>query len=588
MPELKLKRVKPISKPYTTTKRFYLGGGLDGIYNLSRERKKEKTKRVTAKERTVAVKPKEKHLPKRRVVENKLPLSAMYNVMSGTSVKKTETIDKPKNVFEPISLRRVTEYRNIWKKQMDINKINICIIHFNTPQLTECLIRSINKFTPKCNIFLFDNSDKNPFTYRQDNLIYIDNTEGQIIDFKKWLEQYPTANEVSKRLNGCGSAKHCYTVDTFMTMLDENFILLDSDILLKKDITPLYELGKDNIFVGDVEGQWKFFKPRVAPYICFINTKKCKQQGVHFFNDKKMVGLNRRTRDYIGYDTGAHFYEAASEYQYKEIEYRDYVVHFRGGSWEKSFNVVEGVKRNSSFEWLKLHKVLWDNTKKDERIIITMTTWKDRICNVPHVLSDILNGEVLPDLININLSIAEFPNKENDLPKEFLTFLKEYPIVYINWVEGPNRKQWKKIIPSLAKYPNDAIVCIDDDRRYPPEFLKELVEGHKKNPNNPITVNAGHQVRGMIQHCGHGTLDKLEFFGDILDILDEEIYSQPSSDSFFTYMANRAGHPIIPVNKTLNPKIKMYNEVSPLRKSAGTYGMEAQFAMMDLLDKKLK
>ena len=47
--------------------------------------------------------------------------------------------------------------------------INICIVHYNTPLLTEYLIKSINKFTPNSKIYIFDNSDKEPFTYRQKN-----------------------------------------------------------------------------------------------------------------------------------------------------------------------------------------------------------------------------------------------------------------------------------------------------------------------------------------------------------------------------------------------------------------------------------
>ena len=42
--------------------------------------------------------------------------------------------------------------------------VNICIVHYNTPLLTEYLIKSINKFTPNSKIYIFDNSDKEPFT----------------------------------------------------------------------------------------------------------------------------------------------------------------------------------------------------------------------------------------------------------------------------------------------------------------------------------------------------------------------------------------------------------------------------------------
>ena len=62
---------------------------------------------------------------------------------------------------------------------------NIVIIHYNTPYLTECLVRSINLFVKDAKIYIFDNSDKDPFTAEFDNVIKLDNTKGQYIDFDK-------------------------------------------------------------------------------------------------------------------------------------------------------------------------------------------------------------------------------------------------------------------------------------------------------------------------------------------------------------------------------------------------------------------
>ena len=116
-------------------------------------------------------------------------------------------------------------------------EINICIVHFNTPYLTECLVKSINKCVPNSVIYIFDNSDKFPFTYRQNNIIYFDNTKGQIINFDNWLDSIKT--KVST-VNNWASAKHCYTIEKCMELIPDGFILLDSDTLLKKDITELY------------------------------------------------------------------------------------------------------------------------------------------------------------------------------------------------------------------------------------------------------------------------------------------------------------------------------------------------------------
>ena len=61
-----------------------------------------------------------------------------------------------------------------------------------------------------------------------------------------------------------------------------------------------------------------------------------------------------------------------------------------------------------------------------ENIIITMTSWKKRIENVPIVLSTILNQSKKPDKIVLNLSSDEFRNKERDIPKSVIDFFEEH------------------------------------------------------------------------------------------------------------------------------------------------------------------
>ena len=89
---------------------------------------------------------------------------------------------------------------------------NILIIHYNTPKMTEHLVKSIDKYTPGCTIYIFDNSDKLPFTYKKDNIKVIDNTKGQVIDFNKWLQNFPNRIKSVGRNNFYASAKHCVSV----------------------------------------------------------------------------------------------------------------------------------------------------------------------------------------------------------------------------------------------------------------------------------------------------------------------------------------------------------------------------------------
>ena len=454
-------------------------------------------------------------------------------------------------------------------------EVNIAIVHFNTPLLTECLVKSINKFTPNSHIYIFDNSDKYPFVYRQDNITYYDNTKGQIINLDKLLDRYPNKTPRYWAANKCGSARHCITIQKCIDLIGKNFILLDSDVLLKKDIAPLFDESK--IFVGEV-GHANNSYDRVFPWLCFLNVDMMKKHGIKYFNDHYMLGLNT-TELCDWYDTGAYFLMKSKKYSHTLIKDNDYIAHFASASWNAKQTIE---KRN---EFLNKNIKLYSDDYK-EHLYVTMTSWKERIVNLKHVLSTILANTMLPERIFVNLSEEEFPGKEKDLLPEFINFIKENPIIEIRWIPGKNTKQWKKIIPTLLAYPKDAVICIDDDRTYPKDFIKTLYDEHLKNPNFPVTVDQGAKVYGIKLHCGHGTLNKLEYYGNMMDVFTEDIMQNPSSDTFFAYMCKRTGRDIIPTKYNVNKFIKLYNEVNALHRSVGTYNMNVHKDMVQLLDKK--
>lgn len=248
-------------------------------------------------------------------------------------------------------------------------KKNIVIIHYNTPHLTECLVRSINLFMKDAVIYVFDNSDKFPFTAKFDNVTVIDNTRGQIIDFDKWLENYPRKIASPGKVNNWGSAKHCYSVEKCMDLIEENFFLFDSDILLKKDIS---ELADDEcIYVGETVTQPSSNIKRILPFMCYINVDMCKKNGVHYFNHNYMHGLaynvNNKRADY--YDTGAGFYIGASKFKHKDIELSDYIVHYGHGSW----NSRRCKQQCTQEKWAMLNKRFW-TTDRNKKVVYTCIT----------------------------------------------------------------------------------------------------------------------------------------------------------------------------------------------------------------------
>lgn len=104
--------------------------------------------------------------------------------------------------------------------------------------------------------------------------------------------------------------------------------------------------------------------------------------------------------------------------------------------------------------------------RNESMIIVSLTSWPKRICNVATVLKSILNQSVRPNIIQINLSLDEFPEK-NGLPPDLTELLIQNSEIYIEWVNG-NDGVFKKIIPTLKKHygENYLLISIDDDVIY--------------------------------------------------------------------------------------------------------------------------
>ena len=238
-----------------------------------------------------------------------------------------------------ISKKRIVELLEHFKEFLTVN--------FNTPELINALVCSINKFVSDAHITVIDNSDMEKcVSGLPDNVTVIDNTYGQFINFKKWINSFPYKYTPAGRFNNYGSAKHCYTIQRFMDTVDYNFMLVDSDILLKRDVSDVFI--EDCIWVSrTVLG--KPWKPRISPWLCYINNAMCRKYGVKFFNPEKMHGLGSRN---MLYDTGASFYEESVPYKHFEVNLDDYCIHYGAASYDKK-------KRGSIKEFLERNRQYW-------------------------------------------------------------------------------------------------------------------------------------------------------------------------------------------------------------------------------------
>lgn len=191
-----------------------------------------------------------------------------------------------------------------------------------------------------------------------------------------------------------------------------------------------------------------------------------------------------------------------------------------------------------------------------ERIIISMTSYPARIADVGLVWYSILR-QIKPEY-NVHcvlvLSVEEFPHKENDLPKD-LRILIDAGLVEMLWTPR-NTRSHKKLMPTLAKYPDDSILIIDDDQLRPEGWLKQFIDDHAIWPKDVLAgrikqreiqgkfvwkdIEANERGKlipyGRSQNGRGGTLYPPHLFTD-KEFFDESLYMKysPTSDESWQY-----------------------------------------------------
>lgn len=116
--------------------------------------------------------------------------------------------------------------------------------------------------------------------------------------------------------------------------------------------------------------------------------------------------------------------------------------------------------------------------KRNEKIIVSLTSFSARILYVYKTVTSLLQQTVKPDVVVLWLAEEEFPNKEKDLPENLLN-LKQYGLT-IKWCN--NIRSYKKLIPTLKEFPDDIIITTDDDIYYDKKMIELLYNSYLKNP----------------------------------------------------------------------------------------------------------
>lgn len=135
------------------------------------------------------------------------------------------------------------------------------------------------------------------------------------------------------------------------------------------------------------------------------------------------------------------------------------------------------------------HGGLYDGEPRDKKIIVSMTSYPDRIKIVPYVLQSLLRQTVKPDKIILYLSREQFP--EERLPR-VLTKAERYGLDII--FKDDDLKPHKKYFYSMQEFPEDLIVTVDDDVVYHPKMIERLYKSYTLHPDC-VSASRVHKMR---------------------------------------------------------------------------------------------
>lgn len=123
----------------------------------------------------------------------------------------------------------------------------------------------------------------------------------------------------------------------FMSIETDYVLLVDSDVLFRKDIAPIFEKFKKSgaALLGNVSGDrgGKRLHPRVDPWFCLINMKLIRENGIVFF-DEERTKASRGTS--IVYDVGSTMFEDVMKHDLSVVNFNGeetYFKHYEGMSW---------------------------------------------------------------------------------------------------------------------------------------------------------------------------------------------------------------------------------------------------------------
>ena len=122
-------------------------------------------------------------------------------------------------------------------------------------------------------------------------------------------------------------------------------------------------------------------------------------------------------------------------------------------------------------------------------LIVSLTSYPERIKSAAIVIASIFNQSVKPDKIVLTLSSLQFP--KHKLPKLIKKEIKNG--LEIIWTDDDLRSH-KKYFYVMQQYPQSIIITVDDDNLYDKTLIETLLNAHKAFPDTIICTYA-HEIK---------------------------------------------------------------------------------------------
>lgn len=290
-----------------------------------------------------------------------------------------------------------------------------------------------------------------------------------------------------------------------------------------------------------------------------------------------MIYLFKANKRKISFLGTKYFYTTSIEFE-KLCSELDETIHFICINDNDLYNDFDGFKielrvflecllEDKPYEASKVEELIskeHDENKKGTQysvpvtdiLIVSFTSWTKRIKYCKHTVDLMMNQTVLPNKIILNLAEEEFQNKEKDLPNDLVEEAINNELFEIYWVKE-NTTVWKKIIPTMDRFPNDLVFSIDDDIEYPSNYIEEMHKTYLKySRNHPVVAYKSIQ-HGLFFHSGPFTLTSRRFYGEHLSKIYENLVHRElkthnwQSDSVYSYAALLNSITYVPCN-TIN------------------------------------